>query len=296
MNGKILVAAVLVASTGSAATIGVVYTGVVSQRRAEPAAAPRDPRAGSPSLRSAVVLSAQEGSFERAAEAAEGPVCPPWTRAAGCVVVSRTSDIRMKIFGYTVSIPPTSVNPDGEDRYSRQDSAPRWWNAPLFPQQPSPFVDGRRIKRIALSAQSDGENRSGGEEPDQGPGGETPAAPLVPAPPPADAGFNVTAPRDSSEPDQWLPKPFLPAPLTAAPVSSTADPFEDPQLGWDAFAPPVASAAAASPLLSDQPSIGGNVPEPSTWLMTLAGFGALAAATTWRTRRRTDGGAPRRRA
>jgi len=270
------------ASTGSAATLGVLYTAVVSPRRPEPVVvAGGDSQAGSTSVATAVVLSAQDGSFERAAGAAEAPVCPSWTQSTGCVVVSRSSDIRMKLFGYTVSIPPVWVGRDGEDRYVPPDIQLYWLTNRQFSLDSWMAGDRRRTRRVALSAQSDGDNRGGGQDPGPAAIPETvgpSVAPGVPAPP-LDAGVPATfetAPQLASQPDGWT---LPPSPLFA-PAAQSQD-----ALVTDTAGSPYAPAAPASLLFSGPSAIDDSTPEPSTWLMTLAGFAALAVAKLWRTGR-----------
>ena len=281
MSGRLLVAALLAASSASAATVGVVYTRIVAPHHVE-ASAVTDPEASSSgTVKSAVVLDAAESVFEPFADStaeSDTPVCPSKAEQGGCVLVSRASDIRLTILGYTVTIPPLWLGGDSEDQYSGANAGVLWLTGDPWIFE-APVLSGRRLVLGAKddsTAQSDGgnENTNGTSNLNQsgsqssfatggGDGGfelstpwpEGPASPVLLAD--SGGGGGKTG---------FFPSPFFPLDETSPPATSNGEP--GPQPG---ASPPV---DFSPPQFSNTPNQTA-VPEPSTWLMMAAGLATL---------------------
>lgn len=84
MSGKLVIAALIAASSASAA-IGIVYTRLAEPRHEAPAVALDSAPAP---VQSAVVLNASESLFEHESADNADPVCP--VESQGCVMVLRS--------------------------------------------------------------------------------------------------------------------------------------------------------------------------------------------------------------
>jgi len=261
LSGKFFVAALLAASTTSAATVGVVYTGVVSPRHGEGPAAAGGSAPATGAVTSAVVLNAQEGFFERFAGSSDAPVCPSLTDARGCVTVSgASSPIRLSFLGLTVTIPAVWLGGDSQDQAWAQESPIRWLDG--FPPSPAnPWIGGARTQGVNPSGSAQSEQGA-----DSGPQDGSRAAPALALS--SDAGFDArpiveTTSGDAFEAIDPIVGAETPPVFAGAPAIVEAP---EPPVDW---LPP------AAPLISGQASLQTNAPEPSTWLMLLAGAVAL---------------------
>ena len=279
MSGKYIVAALLAVSTTSAATVGVVYTGVVPPRHGEAPAASAEAASPIGAVKSAVVLNAQTGSFDRFADSAEGPVCPGQAAATSCVMVSGASSIRLNILGYTVTFPPVWLGGDSEDQYFAEGFP--WLEDPSF-FGPWTAVGRRRPSIGSVAAGTDdGDPTAGSQSQDQS-GSQSfstrldvvfgPASPNLPflseAVGPGATLFLGAATGDSPGRSDWR---FSPGALFPTPVSVDAPGSSQP----DAPELVAAQSRPAVPFFSGETTFGGDAPEPSTWLMTIAGFATL---------------------
>ena len=142
MSGKIVAALVAVGVTsGSAATVGIVYSKFATHNYAT-----HGHGDDSSTVKSAVVINASEAFLDSTGVNGvdgDAPACPNREDAKGCVVVTRASDIKLNILGYTVSIPPIWLGGDSEDQYA---SAERGFFAPIDPLGEFGLIGRRRIK------------------------------------------------------------------------------------------------------------------------------------------------------
>jgi hypothetical protein len=292
LSGKFIVAGLLAASTASAATVGVVYTRVAEPRHAEATVVASDAPSAPSSVKSAVVLDAQDGFFEHFAGSGDAPVCPSKDEPGGCVMVSRASAIRLNILGYTVTIPAVWLGGDSEDRYFAQDSSFPWLeNGPSPGFGPWIVIGRRRVASGASDPQTDGGNPTTGsqsQQQSQSASGTSAAVETVSLPA---VSPTVTVPSDHVD----VSTTTIPEAATVAdtleqssPLPSADDDFAPVPTSWPESDDP--SQPAISTLPGPLPSeiqlqfdpltitADGNVPEPSTWLMMLAGlvtFGLL---------------------
>jgi hypothetical protein len=246
LNGKILVAAVLSVSTASAATVGVLYTRVVSPRHVEARGASGE--APTVAVTSAVVLSAQEGFFEGLAESGDAPVCPSQTAQTGCVMISPASSIRLDILGYTVTIPPVWLGGDSEDVLAQQSPVP--WLEDGDPFSESWGVGGRR-REVAPAPDGGNSATNSGFEIQSLSGDRF-----------ASTSANVWAAFRGRD---WLFSPYAFRQIAFAPSLSQPN----------VSRLPIGPSTLTVPLVPVGPRFGGDAPEPSTWLMTIAGLTAL---------------------
>jgi hypothetical protein len=276
LSGKIVVAvAGIVMSSASAATVGIVYEGILSFRHDATVAPAVEGGIVGPS-KGAVVLNSAESVFDTVKDALSGTedtICPGLAGSKGCVLVPSSKDVRVKIFGHDVTIPVTWPGLDGEDEYS---AVPAMWSRIGLLNQDIQFVlNGRRgVAETGGTQTSDDSSSASGPQSAQaagvvltmtqiGSGGvvgwPVDLGSLVPATPLIDAVGAVI--------------PELPSPeITDA---SPGDPFVS---GSAEILPPT-----SPPGLDQQ---GGAIPEPSTWAMIVGGFGGLALLH----RRRSKGG------
>ena len=285
MSGRILVAALLAASSASAATVGVVYTRMVAPRHVGTTATVGLGASSPGTVKSAVVIGAAETVFAPFADSTadrDAPVCPTKADHGGCVMVSRASDFRLEILGYTIAIPPLWLGRDSEDQFAGgRDGVFRLTSDPRIFK-----VAAHSRRRFDLggegdsTAQSDSgnagayetanENQSvsrgdlstgGGVPPGLGvnpstwwPDGSTPAVFLA----------NI----DGS--GGFFPSPFFPLDRTSA-AESNPQPVASPPA--DVPAPPQFSRGSSQT----------SVPEPTTWLMMAAGLATLGLLKRRRT-------------
>ena len=122
MTGKIIVGIVAAAfSSASAATVGVVYTRIIQSPHVDTIASAVEVASVPGPVTGAVVLSATDGSFDLGKESspeADAPPCSGLDNSQRCVVVAHASDVRLKILGYTLTLPPMWLGGDSQDSYS----------------------------------------------------------------------------------------------------------------------------------------------------------------------------------
>ena len=286
MSGKLLVAGLLAASTASAATLGVVYTGTVSPRHTEAEASESDTPSPTGTVKSAIVLNAQESVLGRFAEFGDAPVCPSKANATGCVMVSRASEIHLNILGYTVAIPPVWLGGNSEDHYFPSDIHISTLGA--TPMPPTPWIQVLGRRRAAFGARA--ARTDGGAAPARSSTGEDSSAGSQTASTIAEpAGLaQVSGDTAPSVVDLGATPIVYAVPVSLAGDASIVfpDAAQPPLIaGLPAIAVPVPPVGSTIPVISNPPKFGGNVPEPSTWAMTLAGLAALGLFKRWRGRR-----------
>jgi len=279
VSGKFIAAVLVAASSASAATVGVVYTKLASPRH-EAAAVAVDNGSAPSALQSAVVLNASESLFEHeSGEDSADPICTAAAEARGCFTVMRSSDVRLKILGYTLTIPPLWLGGDSEDQYGVTNTRSSWLgNDPPeieFLLRP-PYRYVRFAKSGAQSgAQSDGQSDS------------------------RDASTsNATATTDQNASVPWTVVEFVAPSTGGETVTRLVDDllFDDLQpaansapglpqnLAVESLWGPGVSDPTTSlpPIVTDPQASASGAPEPSTWLMLLTG----AATLGWFSRRR----------
>jgi hypothetical protein len=287
VSGKFIAAVLLAASSASAATVGVVYTRLASPRH-EAAAISVDKGAAAP-LQSAVVLNASESLFEHeSGEEITDPVCTTAAETHGCFTVMRSSDVRLNILGYTLTIPPLWFGGDSEDLYGPANSRSSWFgNGPPEIEflLPPPYRYARAAKAGAQTdAQSDSQSGSQKASTGDATTGTTNATDQKTSQPPTIAEFVAPSTDgltmthqvlvDHPQIDDFLSpapsSPDLPQDVAAPSLLDLSDPISDP------------TSFALQPIVTDPQVDPPVAPEPSTWLMVLTGMAALG----WLSRRR----------
>jgi PEP-CTERM motif len=290
VSGKVIVAVLLAASSASAATVGVVYSRFIAPHHERAAVMGGvGPAQRAAPVRTAVVLNASESLFEHDSDGSPdgaAPVCPTAADSHGCIMVMRPSDVRLKILGYTLTIPPLWLGGDSEDRYAATDYRNPWLGAD------SPDLEvfvhpAHRYARAANSdATSDGVNGvqdspQGGSENgsdnasatgDPGPASSAEdAASLAPiveliAPPTGVRSVTPFADYDHLIKEHLLDQLSSPAPTLDTPVADPSQTLANPP---EFLASPTATFNIVQ--LQNSPA----VPEPSTWLMMTTGLAAV---------------------
>jgi hypothetical protein len=301
LSGKVIAAVVAAAvSSASAATVGVVYKKMVEPKPVE-ASAPVGVTVASGPVRSAVVLNASDSLFgflasstgegDSSADSTTGEGDATCRGRDGCVLVARTSDRRVNILGSAATM-PFWLGGDSRDVYAY----PAAGDFLSFgePERVVVRLAHRRLKigTLGLEPQTDqGLAQNGNGEP-SGSGGETASSvsDLSQSSPtrstaglgyPIDIG-GLSAPSGvasfkdgSSSPVDLLPA-LPPIDMTSNPAPSS-DPLPDPplwQISDPVYNPPTPDS---TPVPIDLfPSGGGlSTPEPSTWIMMIAGVATL---------------------
>ena len=290
MTGKFFLGLVAAAfSSASAATVGVVYTTVIHSTRVDVAATVGEVAPISAPVKTAVVLNANDGYFDSVKDSTpEGApsVCSGVDDSQRCVVVARASDVRLKILGYTLTLPPIWLGGDSQDTYSGDGQLSSLFNE-LAPDLEVVVHVRRRHGLVGeISAHADvgtdgqyapqsqgGSNDGNGSGTDSsqnsaGGSGDTQAiefeiSSAFPEFPSGDKSSFYDRSRDLSASGQ-ADNPLVPDPL-GAPLSSLSSPS-------DLTSPSLSAQVVTSTL----PGVGASTaPEPSTWAMMIMGFAAL---------------------
>ncbi|HXZ18032.1 MAG TPA: PEPxxWA-CTERM sorting domain-containing protein [Roseiarcus sp.] len=293
MSGKVRVAVVAAAlGCASAAIVGVVYKMAGPQHGAAQTSV-GETVAISAAGKTAVVLNASQSVqpfADSSADDAEAPACPSGADGKRCVVVARAYQTPFRILGLTVSIPipPLWLGRDSEDRYGEDRLALLTTYDPAWRSDVSP---GRLWGAENSDSQSQSESNDSQSQSDS-------------------PTFSQLGSFDPSDPGSIVPSLFASLPGVDPAVSPiTGDQGSDPAVapntgdqgsGRDQGSNPV------SPITGDQGSgpgalscppwappcwqspyvpapfdvtgrVSRAVPEPSTWLMMLAGAAFIGA-------------------
>jgi hypothetical protein len=295
LTGKFFVGLVAAAfSSASAATVGVVYTTVIHTTRIDVASTAGETAPISAPVKTAVVLSANDSYFNSVKDSppdTASSVCSGGDDAQRCVVVARASDVRLKILGYTLTLPPIWLGGDSQDAYSGDGQL----SSLLSELAPSLEVAVHAKRRHGLvtgitspdgtdgqfGPQSEGGSASRGNDsqtasqnsPSQNSSGGTGDSQPV--------EFEITSSAFSDFASE-LGKSSPHDPLRAlSPVDSgpPADPLVssplDPPLSSPSSPDPVSTGLSVQLSPTTSPGVGPAAPEPSTWVMTILGFAAL---------------------
>ena len=304
MTGKFIAALVAAGfSTASAATVSVVYTTIILPHHVD-APAPPSEVAFSGGAKTAVVLNATNGYFDSvkdsSADGDGGPACSGADALQHCVVVTRASDVRLKILGYTLTLPPIWLGGDSEDAYSANgtnDASPSFYGFEglgvvvrlgrrheagglLSSGPPAPGTDGQSGPQS-----QNGESNSGTDSPqtpvDSAGGAQTAASSVGTSsvgtsPLQVTGGFLREPGSARSEPLPMLVSDAL-GQTSASPSSDLtgSDPFSASP-DSSPYPDPATIAIGGQRATSGELGVGGPAtPEASTWVMTIAGFAAL---------------------
>ena len=265
MGGKITGAiAAIAVSSASASVVGVVYTGLGSvglDFRSVFGFADSAERAP---LEAGVVLDASKGhvtSLPDLKAESDGPRCQDVKGSGGCILVSPDPDLKLKFFGYTVSLPADWYGLDGgDDAYRAGDK-----------QQFSfiKYKGGSALNGDALNGDALNGNALSGSV-----FGNSPNSNALNGD--ASSRNNQT---DVAETAQTVETPYFSGsnnlPSISIPPGYSIVVGEAP-LGE--FQPPATPNAAFNPGASGSSGAVPSIPEPSTWAMMLAGFAGLGYA------------------
>ncbi len=295
MSGKFIVAAFAVGlSSASAATVGFVYTRLVQTWNMEAAISKGEAAANPGPLKSAVVLNASGGFFGSFADSpadSDAAACPVGADSLRCGAGSHASDKRVNILGHTVIIPPIWLGGDSENQYSNEDNRFDWFGDE--PRQTFDFKRRFRLRRagldeLSLSPQSDGESEDLGPPQSQGGSGNnagSQASEQVFSYFPSDRpyGLEKAAPSVlvfvSPSLNVSLPEAAIPslAPIPEAPSLENTGSADGGSSSGSGPSDTVGSAPlTVSPALDlSRLQTRVTAPEPSTWIMLLAGLAPL---------------------
>ncbi len=295
MSGKFIAAVVAAAvSSASAATVGVVYTRIVGSHHVEASAPTRGAAPGPGPVKSAVVLNASEGLFQSfSGHGAEGdaPACANIGDPQHCGAGEHGSDVRLNILGSSLTILPIWLGRDSEDQYANRANT-----SPL-----STYVTAEPVEVVApLSHRHDGDpgDQTGSESHggSQGQGGSKSQKPPLAShastrltthgvgvqgvdresrsPPPLEPDavsellLVINDPSDLDPLSKYSPIDARPSvrPMIGYSVDVGPSPLSAPDL----FAPGLSTRYVARAVGG-----GGTAPEPSAWVMMIAGFASL---------------------
>ena len=303
MSGKIFVAVVAAAvSSASAATVGVVFKKIVEPTHVEATAPVSETAASAGSVRSAVVLNASDSLFSSFAGStsendslAESTTSPSDSTAcrgkSGCMRVVRASDRRVNILGSAAAIPPIWLGGDSRDVYADQ-AEQDLLSAIDDRAKIIVHIGHRRFKTgsLAFEPQSDdGLAESGSGDPSaSGPQNSSNALNSGDSSPTSSSpglGYPIeieveTSPllavRPSVE-DVSLPADSLTAysPIDAPPNPTPSIGFSVDPPPWQPPAPVTNWAPTTTTSGTTPYSVPTTVPEPSTWVMMIAGLATL---------------------
>jgi hypothetical protein len=303
LSGKVIAAVVAAAvSSASAATVGVVYKKMVEPKPVEASAPVGVMVASGGPVRSAVVLNASDSLFgflagstgegDSSADSTTGEGDATCRGRDGCVLVARTSDRRVNILGSAATM-PFWLGGDSRDVYAY----PAAGDFLSFgePERVVVHLAHRRPKTgtLGLEPQSDQGSAQNGNGDPSGSGGESPSSvselsqssptrssaglgyPIDIGGLPAPSGISSFK-EGSSSPVDLLPA-LLPIGMTSDPAPSF-DPLPDQplwQISDPVYSPPTTDSTPVPPI-DLLPSGGGlSTPEPSTWIMMIAGVATL---------------------
>ena len=299
MSGKVLVAVVAAAvSSASAATVGVVYTKIVGARHIEATVLPSELVTGPATVTSAVVLNASGSeSFGDLPVDGDAPGCASAESGRCGAAAPGRSELQINILGKTLTIPPILLG-NSEDQYT--DTRFVW---PAMPDL-RPFEFRGRIGRHRASlsdllddaiGHDDAKSQSGAATSDGSSVTSSASASsdagasnavwssiaVIASPPEMGSGLGGSI-------DQALALPILVSPSATVGLPDVQMPITDPTsvdssvgsspgdgFGADAVQP--MEQSIGQQLFSPVPNaqVSGAVPEPSTWILTAAGFAAL---------------------
>lgn len=288
MSGRVILAVLLAASSASATTAGFVYTRLVAPRHESAVTVGVGPVQATAPVKTAVVLNASEslfGSLSDSSPDSGAPVCPTATDSHGCITLMRASNVRLKILGYTLTIPPLWLGGDSEDQYAATDNRAPW----LGHEFPELFVHPAHLHAHTArgelptdpeNSDSDSGSPQGGSQ--SGSSNDSANDGSQPAPaartddsvstivelltPSADIRSAISSADYDPLLSTYLQDALLPDAAaditTPAPLQTALDPTQ-------VIAPPPLTLSLVPPLQSPA------IPEPSTWLMMTAGLGAI---------------------
>ncbi len=272
MSGKTIIAFVaLAASSASAATATIVYRTIFQPQHVDALAAGGGGASGQGHAEFSVVTNASE-SFSKPfadSDAESGsPACLSDGDSQRCASGLHGSDVRVQILGSTPTFPPIWLGGDSEDQYTLNS-----FFRPAFDTS-SPFglVVQNKINQPTGQTGASDQNAS-----------QTDGVQAIrPSPPLAnilDGGLSIVpidqlglSPLSAFVPIDALPvaEPLIGYSPSAIPApAAPSAPFSP-----SAIPAPSAPSAPFWPI-SSGPGGGGAVPEPSTWVMMLAGFASL---------------------
>jgi hypothetical protein len=302
LSGKIFVAVVTAAvSSASAATVGVVYTKIVEPKHIEASASVSETASAGP-VGSAVVLNASDSLFgffagstgegDSSADSA-GESDPTCRGKAGCVMLARASDRRVNILG--------SAGPSfwlgGDSRDSYADRAMQDMLLAFNPAKVVVHVGRRRLKTgtLGFEPQSDGGLADSGTEDPSGSGPQNTSGTFEsgnwsPTSSSPGLGYPIeiefqTSPllpfgtvTNTVDSVSWPADPLTAySPIDTAPIPTPLIGFSPDQPPWQPPAPDINSVTTVTtpPVNFTTPSSPSPIPEPSTWVMMIAGLATL---------------------
>ena len=249
----------LAASTASATTATIFYTRIFQPQPVHISAAAGAGASGQGHAKFAVVSNASEGFFGSFVDSDGDSGSPACLSAGGsqrCASGLRGSDVRLQILGSTPTSPPIRLGGDSEDRYTLGGNS--FFRSAFDTSSPFERVVQNAIKRRHGPTGASDENV------------------------PQTEGVQASSNNSNFTLEIIAPSPPLADQFGRNPLSAfgpiDALPVAGPLIDY--------SHSAPSPLLWGAPQPIGGVPEPSTWLMMLAGFASLGFASYRASRKR----------
>ena len=250
LSGKAIIAFVALAASTASATTATVFYRIFQSQPVHTLAAGGEGASGEGHAAFAVVSNASEGFFGSFVDS-DGDSGSPDCLTAGdserCASDLRGPDVRLKILGSAPTFPPIRLGGDSEDQYTLGGKS---FFRSAF-DTPSPFelvVQNAKRPHRPTGASDENASQTEGVQASSNSSSFTLEI-IAPSPPLA---------------DQFGRNPLSAfGPIDALPVAELLIDY---------------SHGALSPLLWVAPQPVGGVPEPSTWVMMLAGFASLGIA------------------
>ena len=247
----------LAASTASATTATVFYR-MFQPQPAHTLAAGGEGASGQGHAEFAVVSNA-EGFFASLVDSggdSGSPACLSSGDSQRCASGLGGSDVRLQILGSTPTFPPIRLRGDSEDRYTLGGNS--FFRSAFDTSSPFELVVQNAINRPSSPTGASDENVSQTEGVQASSNSSNFTLGIIAPPPPSADQFGLN-------------------PLSAfGPIDAL--PVAEPLIDY--------SHSAPSPLRWVAPQPVGGVPEPSTWVMMLAGFASLGFACYHTSRKR----------
>ncbi len=276
LSGKTTILFVaLAASSASATTATVVYTRFLQPKLVDTFSAEDGGPSDQGQTKSAVVLNASQG-FSGSFVDYEGDsglgACP--SDSQSCASEFQGRDVRVQILRSMPTFPPIWMGGDSEDLYTRNGNS---LSGPDFDTSSSFELFIRRTRYLPKGQKGAGQDES------QNDGGQ-----VDPNNSNCPLGITAMSPCSASIPDSgpWFASVNqLGVNRSGAFEPTDVLPVADPLMGYSpSFIPAPPAPPAQSLWVARQ--LTGAVPEPSTWVMMLAGFASLGFASYRAARKR----------